>query len=369
MSKAIKVQGIELPIVREGDDIIKMVVDNVLSTTAVFPDNETRFKDESIIGYNLKDNDVVGITESLVARSAGLYITVDDISNFIINLFGEESNIALISPIYSRNRFSLILRGIARAAKHIDMVMPMYDEVGNPRGINPFTGVDIEEYYLDICNEENCELNIIKDDDWQKNYSFTNIIYCGLHDYRTFANKPEYADLFKHCKSFYSLADICCDVNSDFGVLGSNMADDERLKLFPTTELADSVCNIIKLKLFEKTGVNVIVMIYGDGCFKDPVGGIWEFADPVTSPGYTDKQLLESTPREYKLKYFIDCTSDNGILDNVIDKAKERDYNKDDMSRQGTTPRIFKDLLASLMDLTSGSSDRATPVVLVQNYF
>lgn len=188
-----------------------------------------------------------------------------------------------------------------------------------------------------------------------------------LHDYE-WCRKPEYYA--------YSLADICSDKSPDWGVLGTNKATEEKLKLFPSKAECQRVCEKVKTKIKEKTGKDVIVCVYGDGCFKDPVGGIWEFADPITMPGYTDKELMESTPHESKLKYLIDTTGAGSdakgmaaIAANDMIKGKLMIGHKNNLSQMGTTPRLYRDLLASLMDLTSGSGDKGTPVVLIQNYF
>lgn len=331
MSKPVRVQGIECPIIREGDDIVSIVVNSI---------------DKDLIS----DKAVIGITESVVARAAGQYITVDDIANDIIKKFGKDATIEILKPIYSRNRFAIILKGIARAAKHLIFCMPKYDEVGNPNDVNPFTGVDIMAYYRQICESENCECDIFEDE----KYMPTNIIYCGLHDYD------------KH--PYFSLKDICSDVSPDWGVLGTNKSTEEKLKLFPSKAEAQRVCDEIKSLIYKQYGKDVIVCVYGDGCFKDPVGGIWEFADPITMPAYTDKELIESTPFELKLKNLIDENPSNEAIENKI-AQKNADTTITPMNRMGTTPRIYRDLLASLMDLTSGSGDRATPVVLINNYF
>lgn len=362
MSRAVKVQGIECPMIREGDNIVDIVVESVFKETLrEIPTLHQMNILGAYIGHSycndINDKDIIGITESVVARAAGQYITVDDIAADIEKKFGKDATICLVNPIYSRNRFSMILKGIARAAKKVIIVMPEYDEVGNPRGVNPFTGVNIEEYYTELCKSENCECEIT-DDVFQ--YSM-NAIYCGLHNFAKWKLSHSY-DV-----NYYTLADICSGKSPDWGVLGTNKAGD-RLKLFPSKEIAQRVCDEVKAKIKEKTGKDVIVCVYGDGCFKDPVGGIWEFADPITMPAYTDKELIESTPCELKLKDVIDMhpdKEDNDIVQFMVDCTRKEGKIGD----LGTTPRVYRDLLASLMDLTSGSGDRATPVVLVQNYF
>lgn len=360
MSRAVKVQGIECPFFREGDNLVDVVVDSVLEATEIdwsFQDKlDAEYLEYNLPKYKIHDKDVIGIKESIVARTAGQYVTVDEIAADIEKKFGKDATICLVNPIYSRNRFSLILKGIARAAKKIIIVMPENDEVGNPRGVNPFTGVNIEEYYRELCESEKCECEIV---DSIKNITdefLYNWIDCRLH-----------LSIHLHDHTCYDLTDICSGKSPDWGVLGTNKAGD-RLKLFPSKEIAQKVCDEVKAKIKEKTGKDVIVCVYGDGCFKDPVGGIWEFADPVSMPAYTDKKLIESTPCELKLKDVIDMhpdKEDNDIVQFMVDCTRKEGKIGD----LGTTPRVYRDLLASLMDLTSGSGDRATPVVLVQNYF
>lgn len=359
MSKGVISRGISAPMIKEGDDLVNIVVKSVIDEVKdvkiinipYYIDGVRTYKTEENVTYNINDKDIIGITESVIARAAGQYVTVDDIAADIIKKFGENATINIIYPIYSRNRFSMILKGIARAAKKIIFTMPPFDEVGNPFGVNPFTGVNIQEYYKEICENENCEVafNTIVYEDTPK-------IYCGLHDYIN----------WKTAENCYTLADICSDKSPDWGLLGTNKSTEERLKLFPSKVVAQKVCDEVKATIKYITGKDVIVCSYGDGCFKDPVGGIWEFADPVTMPAYTDKELIESTPNEIKLKAFID----EGTSEEEINKLiKEKKDLVGSMTSQGTTPRLYRDLLASLMDLTSGSGDRATPIVLIQNYF
>lgn len=361
----VKAIGVKTPIIKEGDDVVKIVVDSVLDAT------RKTYADDNEYYYDINDRDVIGITESVVARSAGLYVTVDEIANDIKLKFGKNAVIILNSMIYSRNRFSMILKGIARGAKKLYLDMPDFDEVGNPSGVNPFTGVNMKEYYREIVEGEWCECVIVND---EVVYDATGTIYCGLHDYRQkhgFANNE--GDLM-----FYTLADICSDKNPDFGLLGTNKATEEKLKLFPTRKLAEDVCYWVKKKIMETTGKDVEAMVYADGCFKSPeisgmVGSsIWEFADPVTSPGYTNG--LSGKPNEIKIKAFADDKYKNlsgkELDDAVKSEIKSASSNLvGNMASQGTTPRRYVDLLASLMDLTSGSGDKGTPVILIQNYF
>lgn len=341
----VKSIGVRTPIIREGDDIEKIVCDSVIENV------------------ELQDKDVIGITESVVARAFGLYATVDDMVESIKSHFKNENNeILLIKPIYSRNRFSMILKAFARSTHHLHIIMPEFDEVGNPSGVNQFTGVNIKEYYTELCNKEHCEVTFYSTYDI---YEITdrrrdNAIpfYCGLHDYE------QYKDAF-------NLTDVCKD-RCAYGVLGSNKATEEKIKLFPFGPMAMNFVRNIQMEIFKRTNKHVEVMIYGDGCFKDPVGGIWEFADPVVSPAYTNG--LIGKPNEIKIKAFADDKYENLNGSELTDAIKNEISTKEqnlvgNMNSQGTTPRRYVDLLGSLMDLTSGSGDKGTPVVVVQNYF
>ena len=348
---AVKAQGIECPFIREGDDLARIVEDSIAIASR---DNL----------FSLKNKDIIGITESVVARAYGRYITVDDIAESILSIFGTNEHIILVNPIYSRNRFSMILRGIARAASSITIVMPPFDEVGNPSGENPFTGIDIKKYYETICREEQCSISFVEDTKEVFRHENVKVLYCGLHNYENYCI-PYQSSGDIVC----TLADICKDVSPDFGVLGTNKADGERLKLYPSKGLCQEFCKVVQHRLKERFNADVIVCIYGDGCFKDPVGGIWEFADPITMPGYTNPEYIEDTPNEVKLKFVIDEGLTDDEIKDIIRKHKSADRDKTRNVSLGTTPRICRDLLASLMDLISGSGDRKTPVVLVQGYF
>ena len=355
----VKSMGVKCPIIKEGDDIVKTVVDSVIAAT----------------DGKLNDNDVIGVTESVVARSAGLYVTVDEIAEDIRKKFetnrGKYKGITVLHPIYSRNRFSMILKAIARAAEDFVIIyMPEFDEVGNPSGVNPFTGVDIAAYYREIVEGEGKHCVIYKEA--YKALS-GNVIYCGLHDYEEWKGK------YGKIGTFITLADICADKNPDFGLLGTNKATEERIKLFPTVSLANEVSDSIQAAIKERTGKEVNVLVYGDGCFKSPgiqgvIGSsIWELADPTTCPGSTHG-ILDAKPNEIKIKAFADDKYKD-LTGEELDKAVKAEIKTKDknlvgnMNSQGTTPRRYYDLLASLMDLTSGSGDKGTPVVLVQNYF
>ena len=310
MNNGVISRGIFIPPINVGNNIINNITDAVLDTV------KTVNQDGSVT-YDINDKDVIGVTQSVISESLNRYVTVDEIAADIEKKFGPDASIVLISPIYSRNRFSIILKGIARAAKKLIFCMPMVDEVGNPCGINSFTGVNIMEYYKVICEMENCEC-VMNDKEW-RNRKYP-ILDCRLH------NKQ----IPKPTKMIYwHLDEICSDVSPDWGLLGSNRDSSERIRLFPGVETSNKICKIIKKTIKKRTGKDVIVCVYGDGCLKDTTYGVWQFADPVTMPGYTDKELLETVS-------------------------------------YGTTPILHKDLLASLMNLTSRNE---TPIVLIQNYF
>ena len=376
MSSGVISRGVSAPMIKEGDDLVRIVVNSIINevkdvkviNVPYYIDGVRAFGIEEHVLYDINDKDIIGITESVIARATGQYVTVDEIAADIEKKFGKNTFIRLINPIYSRNRFSMILKGIARASKKLYIIMPSIDEVGNPSGVNPFTGINIQEYYKKICESENCEVffwdgvspnNFKQEIPELKDIPDVNTIYCGLHDYTQW--KEHFGS-----PNHFTLADICDEFSPDWGLLGTNKSTEERLKLFPSKEVAQKVCEKVKERIKNITGKDVIVCSYGDGCLKDPVGGIWEFADPVTMPAYTDKELIESTPNEIKLKAFID----DGASEEEINKLiKEKKNLVGSMTSQGTTPRLYRDLLASLMDLTSGSGDRATPIVLIQNYF
>lgn len=330
--------GVKLPLVREGDNLEQIIIDSIP------------------ISY-IKDNSVIGITESIVARAQGNYVTVDEVAEEIKRVMNNPAIITVCNCIYSRNRFAMILKAIARAAgKRVIIYMPRNDEVGNTRDRHPFTNINYGNYYKGIVEAEGKDCTILP---WEYEINPKDIdtIYCGLHDYKSV--KQAFPRL-------HTLADFFSD-KCKYGLLGSNKSTEEKLKLFPNTETAQKLCDDIKAKLKLITGRDVIVCVYGDGCFKDPVGGIWEFADPVTMPAYTDKSLLQSSPNEVKLKAILDEGKTDKEVNSII---KHKDDNlTGDMLSQGTTPRKYRDLLASLMDLTSGSGDKGTPVVLINNYF
>lgn len=386
----VKSIGIRGPIIREGDDLRKIVVDSVLDATS----------SENI---KLNDRDVVAITESVVARSQGNYATVDQIAKDIKNKFGDEP-IGVIFPITSRNRFAILLKGIARGTKKIILMLSYpSDEVGNAfltydeldeKGINPysdvldlkkyreifgfkkheFTGVDYIDYFEKLIKDEGCECEIILANQAKTILSYTkNILVCDIHTrVRTKRILKEHG-----AKIVFGLDEILnksvdgSGYNERYGLLGSNKATEDKVKLFPKDECKELVLNIQK-DFKEKTGKNIEVMVYGDGAFKDPQGKIWELADPVVSPAFTDG--LKGTPNELKLKYLADNDykdlSGDKLKDAIKDSIKKKDSDlKGKMVSEGTTPRQLTDLLGSLCDLTSGSGDKGTPIILVQGYF
>ena len=382
-------RGIRCPIIRENDDLSKIVVESVINAS----------KSE---GFELRNRDVVCITESIVARSQGNYATVDDIAQDIKNKFGDET-VGVIFPITSRNRFAILLKGFARGAKKIVLMMKYpSDEVGNAlltydqidaANVNPytdvltlkryrelfgenkheFTGVDYVAYYEELIKNENCEVEIIFANQAKTILDYTkNVIHCDIH------TRKRTARILKEngAKKLFALDQILTEsvngsgFNAKFGLLGTNKATDESVKLFPH-DAQDLVLDVQK-KLLDLTSKHVEVMIYGDGAFKDPQGKIWELADPCVSPNYTEG--LIGTPNELKIKYL----ADNDYKDLSGDKLKEAISKSikekqgslvGNMASQGTTPRQLTDLIGSLCDLTSGSGDKGTPVVLVQGYF
>lgn len=360
MAKPVKAVGIVCPFIREGDDVASIVVDSLINS-----------------GERIDDGDVVGITESVVARAQGNYVTVDEIVEEIHSKFGEHPTLLLYKPIYSRNRFSVILRAFARACNNIIIVMPYLDEVGNVVRNHPFTGLDYEKLYKDVCSSESCNCYVVEE---LVNCEFFDrslmalltvhtalhidgCVDCGLHN-----NGFSSLGLHHICQEIspiYTLNDFC-NYKSDWGLLGSNKVNEEKLKLFPTKAGSQAVCDIVKYEIKKRLGKNIVVCCYGDGCFCSPSYkgvSVWEYADPVTCPAYTDKELIESAPNELKLKELIDNKTDEEIHKALSENAVQK------ASSMGTTPRMRRDLLASLFDLVSGSGDRATPVVLVKNYF
>lgn len=383
------VRGIRCPIIREGDDVAAIVVDSVMEAA----------KAE---GFQLRDRDVISVTESIVARAQGNYVSVDTIAADVRKKLGGET-IGVIFPILSRNRFSVCLKGIARGAKKIVLMLSYpSDEVGNAlltydqldaAGINPysdvltlekyrelfgenkheFTGVDYVAYYGNLIRDEGAEVEIIFANQVKTILNYTDsVLICDIH------TRARTKRLLKAAgaKVVCGLDDIMTEsidgsgYNSRYGLLGSNKATTEQVKLFPR-ECKDMV-EAVQSKILELTGKHVEVMVYGDGAFKDPQGKIWELADPVVSPAFTPG--LVGTPNELKLKYLADNDFKNlsgkDLQEAISKRIKEKDGSLvGSMVSQGTTPRQLTDLIGSLCDLTSGSGDKGTPVVLVQGYF
>ena len=382
-------RGVRCPIIREGDDLAKIVVDSVLEAA----ESE---------GYALRDRDVVAVTESVVARSQGNYASVDAIAEDVRNKLGGET-IGVIFPILSRNRFAICLRGIAKGAKKVVLMLSYpSDEVGNELvsfdqldaakinpysdvlslekyrelfGANPhpFTGVDYVQYYSDLIRESGAEVEVIFANDCRTILNYTkNVLNCDIHTRARTKRLLYAAGAEKVC----GLDDILtASVNGSgyqeqYGLLGSNKSTEDTIKLFPRA--CQGLVEEIQQKLLEKTGKHVEVMVYGDGAFKDPKGKIWELADPVVSPAYTAG--LEGTPNELKLKYLADNDYANlsgAELKAAIEGAiRKKDGNLvGNMASQGTTPRRLTDLIGSLCDLTSGSGDKGTPIIHIQGYF
>ncbi len=384
-------RGVRAPIIREGDDIAQIVVDSVLKASEG--------------NFTIQDRDVVAVTEAVVARAQGNYASVDAIAADVRSKFGDDT-VGVLFPILSRNRFAICLRGIAKGCRKIVLMLSYpSDEVGNhlidldemdEKGVNPwsdvlteekyrelfgykkhvFTGVDYVEYYKQLIQESGAEVEVVFANNPKAILSYTkSVLTCDIH------TRARTKRLLKAAgaEKVYGLDDIMTasidgsGYNDKYGLLGSNKATEDTVKLFPVN--CQPVVDRIHQMLLDATGKNVEVMVYGDGAFKDPVGKIWELADPVVSPAYTAG--LEGTPNEVKLKYL----ADNDFADLSGDALKEAisDYirKKDEkaaslvgtMVTQGTTPRRLTDLIGSLCDLTSGSGDKGTPIIYIQGYF
>ena len=382
-------RGIRCPIFREGDNLAEMVVDSVLAAS------------ESD-GFEVRDRDILCITESVVARCQGNYATVDDIAEDVKAKLGGET-IGIIWPILSRNRFAICLRGMAKGAKKV-VIMLSYpsDEVGNAlitmdqideAGVNPysdvltvekyrelfgeckhqFTGVDYVAYYSEIVKEAGAEVEIIFANHAEEILKYTNnVIACDIHTRARTKRilKAKGANVIGMDEILNAPVNGS-GYNEAYGLLGTNKSTEDTVKLFPRD--CQPLVNDIQAKMLEKTGKHVEVMIYGDGAFKDPVGKIWELADPVVSPAYTSG--LEGTPNELKLKYLADndyAGLSGEDLKAAVSKAiseKTSESLVGNMASEGTTPRQLTDLIGSLCDLTSGSGDKGTPVVYIQGYF
>ena len=382
-------RGIRCPIIREGDNLVDIVTESVLDAA----------KSE---GFTLRDRDIISITESIVARAQGNYATVANIATDVKKKFGGDT-VGVIFPILSRNRFAICLRGIARGVKKVVLMLSYpSDEVGNElvsldkidaAGVNPysdvlslnkyrelfgenkheFTGIDYVEYYGNIIREEGAEAEIVFANQPKAILDYTDcVLTCDIH------TRARTKRILKAAgaKIVLGLDDILNEsvdgsgFNSSYGLLGSNKSTEDTIKLFPQ-DCRQLVLDIQE-KVLKETGKHVEVMVYGDGAFKDPQGKIWELADPVVSPAYTDG--LIGTPNELKLKYLADNDFKNLSGEELKKAISESIKAKDDnlvgnMASQGTTPRKLTDLIGSLCDLTSGSGDKGTPVVFIQGYF
>lgn len=345
--------GLRAPIVKQGDDLVQIVVDTVLNS-----------------GLEIKDRDVLGITESIVARCEGNYVTIDEVAEEIKNISDNAENIHVFRPIYSRNRFAMILKAIARAAgKYVVIHVTEKDEVGNVLRNHPFTGLNYDEYYKSIVEAEGKECTIAHDGDITIETGSSYLIDARM--YFTTSNEEEIKELKNNNSGYCTLAYICRD-KCDYGLYGSNKASEEMLKLFPSKQYAQNLVEKVQEKIYTETGKKIEVMCYGDGCYKDPDSGIWEFADGTVSPAYTPG--LEGTPNEIKIKNFADDKYKD-LRGEELSLAIKDEINsskmdlKGNMSSQGTTPRRYINLLGSLMDLTSGSGSKGTPFVYIQGYF
>lgn len=383
------VRGIRTPIIKDGDDLKQIVIDSVLNAS----------KEEN---FTFNDRDIIAITEAVLGISTGNYATIDDIATDVKNKFNG-NHIGIVFPILSRNRFAVCLRAFARAMDKITMLLSYpSDEVGNDildkeklekSGINPysdvisekeytekfgdfkhiFTGVNMVDFYRDVANSENCEIEFVFSNQPEEILKYTDeVLACDIHTRTKTKEKLKRAG----GKTVLGMDDILTTsingsgYNSKYGLLGSNRATEEKVKLFP--EAGEDLVYGIQDELKKITGKTIEVMIYGDGAFKDPVGKIWELADPVVSPFYT--KGLEGSPNELKLKYLSDNKYSNlkgeELQAAIRKEIEEKDKNlKGKIETQGTTPRRYTDLIGSLCDLTSGSGDKGTPVVFIQGYF
>ena len=382
-------RGIRCPIIREGDDLAAIVTDSVLEAAEAE-------------GFELRDKDVISITESIVARAQGNYASVDAIAADVKTKLGG-GTVGVIFPILSRNRFAICLRGIAKGAKKIVLMLSYpSDEVGNHlidideldvKGVNPwtdtltenefrahfgynkhtFTGVDYIEYYKELIHAEGAEVEVIFSNNAKVIVDYTkSVLACDIHSrFRT-----KRLVTAAGATTVYSLDNILSEsidgsgFNAEYGLLGSNKATEETVKLFPHT--CQPIVDNIAAKLKEATGKDIEVMIYGDGAFKDPVGKIWELADPVVSPAFTAG--LSGTPNEVKLKYLADNNFSHLRGEELKAAISQHIKNKNEdlvgaMEAQGTTPRQLTDLIGSLSDLTSGSGDKGIPMIYIQGYF
>ena len=382
-------RGIRCPIIREGDNLVDMAVTSVLEAC----ESE---------GFSLRDRDVIALTESIVARAQGNYATVNDIAADVKAKLGG-GTVGVIFPILSRNRFAICLKGIAMGCKKVVLMLSYpSDEVGNAlltydqldeAGINPysdvltlekyrelfgenkheFTGVDYVAYYSDIIKEAGAEVEVIFANQAKTILNYTDcVINCDIHTRKRTKRilKENGAKVVCGMDDIMTASVNGSGYNENYGLLGSNKSTEDKIKLFPRD--SQWLVEAIQKEILEKTGKHVEVMIYGDGAFKDPQGKIWELADPVVSPFYTEG--LKGTPNELKLKYLADNDfkdlSGEALKNAISESIKAKSSNLvGNMASQGTTPRQLTDLIGSLCDLTSGSGDKGTPVILIQGYF
>ena len=384
-------RGVRAPIIRSGDDLVEIVTSSVLEAAA-----------DSEDGFTVRDRDIVAMTEAIVARAQGNYCSVDDIAADVRAKLGGET-VGVIFPILSRNRFAICLSGIAKGAKKIVLMLSYpSDEVGNhlmsldtldEKNVNPysdvltlekyrelfgyevhpFTGVDYVAYYKQLIEESGAEAEIIFANDARAILPYTkNVLTCDIH------SRARSKRLLKAAggERVFGLDEIMTTpingsgCNEKYGLLGSNKATEDQVKLFPRD--CQNIVESLQQKMLDATGKHVEVMVYGDGAFKDPMGKIWELADPVVSPAYTSG--LEGTPNELKLKYLADNDfadlSGDALKEAIKGKILEKDGNLvGQMASEGTTPRRLTDLIGSLCDLTSGSGDKGTPIIYIQGYF
>ena len=381
------VRGIRTPIIKQDDDLATIVVDSLMAA-------------KESEGFEFHDRDIVAITEAVVGISEGNYVTVDDVAEDLKRKFPSK-NIGVVNPILSRNRFSIILKGIARGMDKITLLTSFpADEVGNGimdehvldkseynlasvitedeyeetfgSWIHPFTGINMVDFYRELIESEDCEVEFVFSNDIKTILDYTqDVLTCDIH------TRQKSVETLKGLgANVYGLYQVLNEpigdsgFNPDYGLLGSNKATEERLKLFPKT--GDKLVNEVQKRLIDITGKQIEVMVYGDGAFKDPVGKIWELADPVVSPAHTSG--LIGYPNEIKLKYvsdnkFADLKGDE-LKEAIKDEIKHKDKNlTGQMITEGTTPRALTDLIGSLCDLTSGSGDKGTPVIFIQGYF
>ena len=382
-------RGVRAPIIRKGDNLVEIVTDSILEAA----------KDD---GFTIRDRDIIAMTEAIVARAQGNYATTDDIAKDVRAKY-PDGTVGVIFPILSRNRFSVCLKGIAKGAKKVVLMLSYpSDEVGNhlvsldkldEKGINPysdvldlkkyrelfgyekhrFTGVDYVEYYEQLVRDEGADCEFVFANDPRAILPYTkNVLNCDIHTRARTKRilKAAGAEIVYGLDEILTAPIDGCGYNEHYGLLGSNKATDDQVKLFPRD--CQQLVLDIQARILAATGKKVEVMVYGDGAFKDPIGKIWELADPVVSPAYTDG--LEGTPSELKLKYLADNDfadlSGDALKEAIKTKITEKDADLvGKMASEGTTPRRLTDLIGSLCDLTSGSGDKGTPIVFIQGYF